>query len=107
MNFSRTSRLAILSLAACAGSAQADDLAFKDCMAGLRTQAMQSGIGGDSFDQYTVGLQPDLGVLDLLDAQPEFTTPIWDYLAALVDEQRITDGQTMLTTHAATLSTVS
>ena len=38
----------------------------------------------------------DLSVLELLDAQPEFTTPIWDYLAALVDDQRISDGQAML-----------
>ncbi|WP_246191719.1 lytic murein transglycosylase [Pseudoxanthomonas gei] len=107
MKFSRTARLAILSLAACAGSAQADDLVFNDCLAGLRMQAMQADISSDSFDQYTAGLQPDLGVLELLDAQPEFTTPIWDYLAALVDEQRIAEGQAMLETHAATLATVA
>jgi lytic murein transglycosylase len=43
-------------------------------------------------------------VLPLLDQQPEFTTPIWDYLAALVDAQRVADGRAMLEQHAATLA---
>ena len=29
-------------------------------------------------------------------AQPEFVTPIWDYLAFLVDDQRIADGRAMM-----------
>ncbi|MET0893338.1 MAG: lytic murein transglycosylase, partial [Pseudoxanthomonas sp.] len=80
---------------------------FNDCLSALRVQAARAGISNASFDQSTQALSADYSVLELLDAQPEFTTPIWDYLAVLVDEQRITDGQTMLTTHAATLSTVS
>jgi membrane-bound lytic murein transglycosylase B len=35
-------------------------------------------------------------VLELLDAQPEFKTPIRDYLAALVDQERIDDGRVLL-----------
>jgi lytic murein transglycosylase len=31
-----------------------------------------------------------------MDNQPEFTTPIWDYLAGLVDEQRVADGRVKL-----------
>jgi glucose-6-phosphate 1-epimerase len=48
-----------------------------------------------------------MSVLELLDAQPEFTTPLWDYLAALVDEQRVTDGQAMLVTHGSLLAQVA
>ncbi len=87
--------------------AHADDLVFDDCLADLRGQAVVAGVSGDSFDTYTHELAPDMGVLELLDAQPEFTTPIWDYLAALVDEQRISDGQAMLSAHAATLAQAS
>ncbi len=90
-----------------AGTAQADGPVFDDCLAGLRMKAAAAGITGDSFDAHTSGLAPDMGVLELLDAQPEFSTPIWDYLAALVDEQRIGDGQAMLTANAATLAQVS
>ena len=94
-------------LCAIAGSAQAQDVVFEDCLAGLRTRAASAGIDGASFDQSTQGLAADYSVLELLDAQPEFTTPIWDYLAALVDDQRISDGQAMLQANAATLARVS
>jgi lytic murein transglycosylase len=43
-------------------------------------------------------------VLDAMDRQPEFTTPIWDYLAGLVDDERIADGQAKLAEHAAVLA---
>ena len=46
-----------------------------------------------TFDTHTATLAPDMSVLDLLDFQPEFRTPIWDYMAALVDDERVTDGQ--------------
>jgi hypothetical protein len=39
---------------------------------------------------------PDMSVLDFLDYQPEFRTPIWDYLSGLVDDERVADGQAML-----------
>ena len=46
-----------------------------------------------AFDAATRGLEPDLKILELMDNQPEFKTPIWDYLAALVDEERVQDGR--------------
>ncbi|MEO6518411.1 MAG: lytic murein transglycosylase [Pseudoxanthomonas sp.] len=94
-------------MAVCAGSARADDLVFNECLSGLRSQAATAGVSADTFARYTQGLAPDMSVLGLLDAQPEFTTPIWDYLAALVDEQRVTEGLAMLQTHAATLAVVA
>nr|WP_244755823.1 lytic murein transglycosylase [Pseudoxanthomonas helianthi] len=87
---------------ACAG-----DLVFDDCLRGLRAQAADAGVSNEAFDTYAAQLAPDMSVLDLLDAQPEFTTPIWDYLAPLVDDQRIADGRAMLETHAATLAQVA
>lgn len=96
-----------LALALWSNAVRADDLVFDDCLAGLRTKAQAMGIENAAFDANTRGLVPDMGVLELLDAQPEFTTPIWDYLAALVDEQRISDGQAMLQANAGTLARVS
>ena len=87
--------------------AHAEELMFADCLAGLRSQAITAGVSGNAFDTHTRDLAPDMSVLALLDAQPEFTTPIWDYLAALVDEQRISDGRAMLAANAATLAQVS
>ena len=80
---------------------------FSACMTTLRGVAEKQGVATASFDTYTKDLAADMSVLDLLDAQPEFTTPLWDYLAALVDDQRVADGQAMLTTHAELLGRVS
>ena len=90
------------------GLAQAQDqAAFDACLSGLRPAAAAAGINQATFDTYATTVVPDMTVLDLLDAQPEFTTPIWDYLAALVDQQRVDDGQSMLKTHAAVLTQVA
>ena len=35
-------------------------------------------------------------VLDAMNKQPEFKTPIWDYMAALVDDERVAQGRAML-----------
>lgn len=85
----------------------AADPVFTTCMASLRGVAEKQGVTTANFDTYTNGLAADMSVLDLLDAQPEFTTPLWDYLAALVDDQRVSDGQAMLSTHAELLGRVS
>ncbi len=70
--------------------AQAD---FRSCLSGLKAQAAAKGVSGSTFDAATRGVEPDLTILELMDNQPEFKTPIWDYLAALVDEERVQDGR--------------
>lgn len=85
----------------------AADPAFAGCMARLQATAAAQGVAAERFNAITAGLQPDPTVLPLLDAQPEFTTPIWDYLAALVDRQRVEDGRAMLVQHRELLQRVS
>ena len=82
-------------LLATAFSAQAQDRPGA-CLAGLRAEATSRGISTD--------LEPDPTVLEALDNQPEFKTPIWDYLAFLVDEARIADGLAKLAEHGALLA---
>ena len=96
-----------LPAAAVPTAAATADPAFARCMAGLQATAATQGIAADRFTAITAGLQPDPSVLPLLDAQPEFTTPIWDYLAALVDRQRVDDGRAMLQQHRDLLQRVS
>lgn len=79
---------------------------FRACMVGLRSTAKAAGVTDAAFDQYALTISPDMGVLPLLDRQPEFTTALWDYLAALVDSRRITQGRERMATHAALLSQV-
>lgn len=77
---------------------------FRACLSGLKSEAASKGVSAATFDAATRGLQPDMKVLEFLDFQPEFKTPIWDYLAALVDDQRIVDGRAMLKQYAAPLA---
>lgn len=86
--------------------ALAEESAFRACLAGLAAPAARAGIDGGFFGRVTAGLEADPSVLELLDAQPEFTTPLWDYLAGLVDEQRVEDGRAALREHAALLRRV-
>lgn len=98
----------IASLGLIAGHVAAQSTAagdrFAPCLAGLRADAAAKGVPTASFDRLTKGLTPDMSVLELLDYQPEFRTPIWDYLAALVDEERVADALAMRQQWAAPLA---
>lgn len=96
----------VLLLAGLPGIAGAADRSFARCLGSLRIKASAAGVPTAAFDAYTRDLSPDPSVLDLLKAQPEFSTPIWDYMAALVDARRIDQGREMLQRHAATLAQV-
>src|SRR5215208_853846 len=85
--------LFVLAAAATPAAAQAD---FRSCLAGLRAQAGAQGVSPATFDSATRAVEPDLKILELMDNQPEFKTPIWDYLGALVDEERVQDGRAAL-----------
>lgn len=61
-------------------------------------------MSNETFDRATAGLEPDPSVLEAMSNQPEFKTPIWDYLAGLVDEERIADGRARLKDWAEVLS---
>src|SRR6478609_9188156 len=78
-------------------TAQAD---FRSCLGGLKGSVTAAGVSAATFDAATDGLQPDMKVLEFLNDQPEFKTPIWDYLAGLVDEERVADGKAMLRQYA-------
>ncbi|MGL4974998.1 MAG: lytic murein transglycosylase [Bosea sp. (in: a-proteobacteria)] len=77
---------------------------FAECVAGIRQQALAKGVSGATFDRAMSGVTPDPKVIEAMNNQPEFKTPIWDYLGALVDDERIADGRALLARHASTLA---
>lgn len=80
---------------------------FQQCIANLRAQAMSSGVTDSTYDRYTQNLTPDYSVIEKLNYQPEFSTPIWDYLSGLVDEERVQLGQQKLAQHREVLNRVA
>ncbi|UIJ75727.1 MULTISPECIES: lytic murein transglycosylase [unclassified Acinetobacter] len=80
---------------------------FQGCLANLRSQAMNAGVSASTYDRYTQNLTPDYSVIEKLNYQPEFSTPIWDYLSGLVDEERVQLGQQKLAQHRDVLNRVA
>lgn len=69
---------------------------FSSCVSGLQANAIEAGVDRSIVEAALNVATPDEKVLRLSKAQPEFKTPIWDYLGFLVDEQRVIDGQAMM-----------
>ena len=69
---------------------------FNNCVAGMWSDAARRNISRENFQRFTAGLTPDLHIMDLLDAQPEFTKSIWDYLDILVNDDRLAAGKDVL-----------
>jgi len=75
--------------------AQSTDLSA--CMAELRPAARTGKVSDATWARHTAGLQADFSVIEKLNFQPEFRMPIWDYMSALVDDERVADGAARLT----------
>ena len=77
---------------------------FASCVASIKSEAARQGVSGATLKAAFDGLQPDTKVLEFETSQPEFKTPIWDYLAALVDDERVTDGKAAMAANAGALA---
>jgi lytic murein transglycosylase len=96
----RAAMLALVGAVLAASPAAAD---FSACLAALRQAAVAGGVSRALAARALDLAKPDEKVLRASKVQPEFKTPIWDYMAFLVDEQRIVDGRAMLRRHDAAL----
>jgi membrane-bound lytic murein transglycosylase B len=74
---------------------------FRGCLAGLWPLAERRGVSRAVYETNLAGLTPDLRIMDLMDAQPEFTKSFWDYLDILVNDARIENGRAILAQHRA------
>jgi len=93
-------------LASLAWPARAAADPFDDCLTGLRKTAPGRRIDAGTW-RLVEGLRPDPVVLAALNAQPEFTMRVWDYLAVMADEERVEDGRRLMKQHQAIFDTVS
>ena len=80
---------------------------FHSCLANLKNRALAAGVSSTTYDRYTQNLTPDYSVIEKLNYQPEFSTPIWDYLSGLVDDERVAAGKQKLAQHHDVLSRAS
>ncbi|HMK81493.1 MAG TPA: lytic murein transglycosylase [Xanthobacteraceae bacterium] len=73
---------------------------FKNCIERMWPAAERRGISRESFERYASPLEPDVKIMDFVDAQPEFTKAFWDYLDLLVTDDRIARGREILAQNA-------
>ena len=53
----------------------------------LKAEAIHRGVSRSTIQAAFADIRPEPKILDLENYQPEFKTPIWDYLASLVDDE--------------------
>jgi len=74
---------------------------FGICLEKLWPEAAHRGVSRESYEIHALSQTPDLKIMELLDAQPEFTKSVWDYLDSLVTDARIARGREILAGHRA------
>ncbi len=79
---------------------------FPQCLESLWPAAAKRQIARETFVAQTASMTPDLRIMDLLDAQPEFTKSFWDYLDILVTDARIAKGRELLDKYRSTFDAV-
>lgn len=80
---------------------------FQQCLESLRPAALKTGITDATWQQYTVKQTPDLSLLPRLNKQPEFSQPIWDYIAGLVDDERVDLAKRKMASYDSELTQIS
>jgi membrane-bound lytic murein transglycosylase B len=100
-------RLAALVLVLLTLPVQAQPIeSFDSFMANFRAKALASGVSGAVYDAAMGGLTPDPRVPDLVTTQPEFTTPVWDYIEGRVTPGRIERGKAAIARNSALFGSV-
>lgn len=89
-------RVVVLGVASLFGSLKIEQARaaedFAACLDTLRQAARARGVADSTIETATSGLEPnDAPTFET--NQPEFSTPPWDYMAGLVDEERVNDGR--------------
>lgn len=80
---------------------------FADWLQGLRAEALEKGITPKTVDAALTGLEPIPRVIELDNAQPEFTQTFQDYISARLTPQRIEFGRQQTAAMQPTLRAVA
>jgi len=100
-------RAVAVALALLATSAVAAPIeSFPDFIRNFEARAVAAGVSAATYRAATEGLTPDPNIPELVETQPEFTTPIWDYLDKRVTFGRIERGQAAIDRNKALFTEV-
>lgn len=66
---------------------------FESFIKNFEATAVAAGVTHETYAKAMYGLTPDPNVPELVSSQPEFTTPLWEYIDKRVTEWRIGKGK--------------
>ena len=104
MTMMRLAFLFVLMLASPVGAQPIES--FEAFLQGFRGKALAAGVSAATYDQAMLGLSPDPKVPSLVATQPEFTTPVWDYIDGRVTSSRIERGRAAISRNQALFASV-
>jgi membrane-bound lytic murein transglycosylase B len=74
---------------------------FESFVRNFEAKAVAAGVSRDVYRRATAGITPDPNVPNLVTTQPEFTTPMWEYLDSRVSSGRIARGRDAIAANTA------
>lgn len=95
--------LTALSVTLCLTHIPAKAASLSSCVDNIRKTAIRSGVNRQVANRALQNVKFDEKAVRFSRSQPEYKTPVWDYMAFLVDEERIRDGIAALRKHSKTL----
>ena len=90
----------LLSMLAIPALAQPTE-SFESFIRSFEAKAVAAGVSRETYLRATAGITPDPNVPELVTTQPEFTTPMWEYIDSRVSSGRISRGREAIAAHAA------
>lgn len=77
---------------------------FESFIRNFEATALAAGVTHETYAKAMYGLTPDPNVPELVTSQPEFTTPLWEYIDKRVTEWRMNKGKEAIEEHKALLT---
>jgi membrane-bound lytic murein transglycosylase B len=79
---------------------------FEDFIKNFEPTAVAAGVTHETYAKAMYGIQPNASVPELVTSQPEFTTPLWDYIDKRVTDWRIGKGKEAIEQNQALMKTI-
>lgn len=83
-----------------------DPAGFPAWVEAFKAEARTQGVGAEILDRAFATVRYNARIIELDNHQPEFTKPIWDYIAGVVTEDSLRTARQKLTQHRVLLARV-
>lgn len=79
---------------------------FESFVKNFEREVVAAGVSAQTYRQAVAGIKEDTSIPSLVSGQPEFTTPMWDYIDQRVSQGRIGRGQAAVKANAGLFQAV-